>query len=386
MANRTGGMGSNMKTRTTSRIAGAGCLWALVAALLSAGAAPVPALAAGEAPPAAAELTRLQSACEDGLRKLATDQTKAVASLQGQYTNALALLEKKTQDAGDLDRVVAIRKERDRFSAQKTVGDGDVSPDVPELGKLQKNYVERLREAALGKARDTIRLVQQIDKSLASLEQSLTRQGDTASALDVRNARDLLGKRPEVSEARSVVAEADSRRPREPEQAQPPATAAGTPQPSNKVDKANGTAGARKYAAGKAAAYVKQRFLKLYEALYAGDRQTARGLVDPGYLKKEGEGAVDRQLEYILGGCVSLMKEPDNGKTKADAMRIKVDDKEEAATLVPRLFALRKWYEQPATYWMQVDGDWYLDIYTDIKKGGTSRAIDIGAYGTTRNR
>ena len=347
---------------------------------------PVSALGAVDASPAATELTRLQSTFENGLTKLAADQAKAVANLQGQYTNALTVLEKKTQEAGKLEQVIAIRKERDRFNTQKTIKDNDISPDVPELGKLQNNYVEVLKEMPLGKARDTIKLAQQFDRSLATLEQNLTKQGDTANALDVKSLRDLLSSRPEVSEANSIIAEADNKKPKEPEQAQPSSvTTARTSQPSKKVDKANGSAGAKKYT-GKTMAYIKQRYMKLYEAVFAGDRQGARGLVDPNYLKKEGEGAVDKQLEYILGGDVSLMKEASNAKTKVDTMRIKVDGKEETATLVPRFTSFGTSYEQPTMYWIQVDGDWYLDIYTDIKRGTASRDIYIGNWHTTRSR
>jgi hypothetical protein len=343
------------------------------------------ALASEVASSSSNELMRLQTAYDDALKKLATEQAKAVVNLQGQYTTTLTSLEKKAQEAGKLDLVVVIRKERDRFSTGKTMEDKDISQDTPELVKVQNNYVNVLREMPLGKARDTIKLAQQLNKALATLEQNLTRKGDTISAVEVRNVRDSLNNRPEVSEANVAIAGADANKPKEPEQVQPPPVkTARTSQPSNKVDKATSPPGAKKYT-GKTPPYIKQRYLKLYEAVSADDKKSERELVDPNYLKKEGEGAVDTQVNYIFG-FVQLMKMTSNSKVKVDAMKVKVDDQETMATLIPKLFFYNKWNEQPVMYWIQVDGDWYLDIYTDIKKNANSRTIVVGYWSTTRSR
>jgi len=350
---------------------------------------PLSVLADDKTPPSSNELVRLQSAYENNLKKLVNDQPKAITNLQCQYISTLSAMEKRAQEDGKLDQVLIILKERDRFNTEKTMEDKNILTGIPEVTKAQRDYLRLLKELPLDKARAVIKLMQQFDKSLATLEQDLTRQGDPTRALEVRSVRDSLNSRPEVSEANSTLAGAEASKhqaPTEQPETPPVKIAMDASQPSNKTENAASSRDKKKDS-GKPIIYLKQRFLKLYDALSSGDSQAARALVDPGYLKKEGEGAVDGQLDFILGGAVSLMKEASNTYGKADAMRIRVDEKEgHTATLVPRFWSNGRPYEQPTIYWIQVDGDWYLDIYTDIKKGGKHRDIFIGTWHTKRDR
>jgi hypothetical protein len=140
--------------------------------------------------------------------------------------------------------------------------------------------------------------------------------------------------------------------------------------PSNNVDKAGVSTPAKEYA-DKRANDVKKRFMKLCGLLFSSDKQGARGFVDPIYLTKEGEGAVDKQLNFIFGFVPIPRWSQETAHVAAndvfDAGEIEVAQKGKTATLVPKTFSHNTWNEQPEVYWMQVDGEWYVDIYTDRK-------------------
>ena len=139
---------------------------------------------------------------------------------------------------------------------------------------------------------------------------------------------------------------------------------------SNKTEKAETGSHAKK----RPEYYLEQRFTKLYQALQSGDNQKAREMVDPAYLKNEGPGAVDHQLGFIFG-FVQLMKH--SGTVKVAPKEIKIDDPTQTGKLVPKLWYANKWNDEIPMFCMRIDGEWYVDIYTDIKKGPKTRQFRI---------
>jgi hypothetical protein len=347
------------------------------------------------ATPVSKDMTQLQADYENALKKLNDDQAKALAKLMTGYTNALAVLEKKAEETDDRRSFLLIRKARDMFNVEKCLREGDITSGLPELVKLQKDYLRAFNQFPLANAKGVLNLARQFDKSLEALQQDLTKKGDTDKAIQVRTFRESLKDRPEIAQANAIVTPGNAPSPatldadtKASDDVPAPATTQKRTEPKAQED-TRPTAPAPKTAEPKAVAsktetggrtkkrpesFVEQRFVKLYEALQAGDPETARELVDPTYLKNEGPGAVDHQLGFIFG-FVQVMKR--SGSVRVAPKEIKIDDKSQTATLVPKLWYANKWNEQIPMFWMRINGEWYVDIYTDIKKGPNTRQFNI---------
>jgi cell division septation protein DedD len=360
-----------------------------------------PALPQNDTTPLSKDMTQLQADYENALKKFDDDQVKALTKLVAGYTNALAILEKKAEESDDRRSFLLIRKARDMFNVDKCLRESDIaSAGFPELTKLQKDYLRAFTQCPLTKAKGVLNLARQFDKSLEALQSELTKKGDTDTAIKVRTYRESLKDRPEIVQANALITQG-SAAPSATVEAEPathedtpptaqkpaesktqedahPTTAtqkvaepkSSPPAVSNKTEKAE-TGGHTKK---RPESFVEQRFTKLYQAIQAGDNETAREFVDPTYLKNEGPGAVDHQLGFIFG-FVQVMKR--SGTVRVAPKEIKIDDKSQTATLVPKLWYANKWNEEISMFWMRINGEWYVDIYTDIKKGPKTRQFHI---------
>jgi hypothetical protein len=164
-----------------------------------------PALPSNADTPPSKDMTQLQADYENGLKKFDDDQAKALARLMAGYTNALAILEKKAGEADDRRSFLLIRKARDMFNVDKCLRESDIAAGLPELAKLQKDYLRAFSQCPLTKAKGVLNLARQFDKSLEILQQELTKKGDTGTAIQVRTFRESLKDRPEIVQANAVI-------------------------------------------------------------------------------------------------------------------------------------------------------------------------------------
>ena len=141
---------------------------------------------------AGTELEELRGKYDAGLERLAGTAAKEAGELNRQYAGKLRKLAEAVQDDGDLDKLVAVRSEIDRFQTQKTAPERDQLSEVAELRKLQKTYRKLL--ARIGAKRDDkrSRLAKKYEDALQVLEKGLTQRGDVDEALRVRAEREEL--------------------------------------------------------------------------------------------------------------------------------------------------------------------------------------------------
>jgi hypothetical protein len=314
---------------------------------------------------AAADLKQLRAGYEAQLDKVNKAWESSVTNYQAQYIRSLTVLEKSLQEKGKLDPLLAAKKERERFAADPKVEEANLSVDVPELSALQMGYMKGLTSFPLKKARDVVTIAEQYKKSLTSVQEKTTKSGNLDAAIEVKAEREAVENRPEVSAARFAIAEADANKP--PEEEKPagmekPASTTATTQPAKKPVLA-----AKKKYTGKPDNYIRKRFNGFCKAVLAQDMEAAMEFVDPRQVKERGTDEVKRRLGWAFPFLRMVSEQPG---MKFDAGDVKVDDQEETATLIPRLWVKNGWRDAQASNWVQVDGDWYAVVEEGGPEGG----------------
>lgn len=300
------------------------------------------------------EITRLRSTFEKELKRIDEEQANAIKDLQEQYIGSLNVLESAMQKAGKLEPILTIRKERERFKTEREIRDADLSQDVLELLTLQVEYRKALEEKLpLERAKKIVTLAQQYDNSLNNLQVKLTQKGNLEAAIDVKSEREFLEKRPEVTAARFAIADAEVKMQKEPQENEPAPPKAVSPQPAKKAD----TTAGKKYT-GKTENYIRKRFTALCDSIIEQNWKKAMEYIDPDFVKTRGTDTVEMRLRFVF----PFLRLTERPQFKLKAGDVTVDEDKQHATLIPKVWFNNSWDEQPAVDWIEVDGEWYLDM------------------------
>jgi len=135
---------------------------------------------------------------QQGLAQVESDAKKQEVAWQDQYLLALKTLEQKVTKGGDLDGVIQVRKEIERFRKARQVGEGDVVQEPAELASLQARAVKMPKSIESSRIKQ-VRVVtlQHID-GLDELKKRLTQQGQIEDALKINEEITRLKKELEV--------------------------------------------------------------------------------------------------------------------------------------------------------------------------------------------
>ena len=151
-------------------------------------------------------LATYQKAYELDLEKAEADSKQSIIGWSVQYVQLLDSLEKKFQGAGDLGGLVAVRKERARFTETKQIPDDAVVAVPQELADLQGKAIKALQIADLKKNRQIVAGSNKYVAALEDLKKNLTKQGKVDDAVEVNAEIARVKERPEVTAAQFTVA------------------------------------------------------------------------------------------------------------------------------------------------------------------------------------
>lgn len=310
-------------------------------------------LLAAASPAYAAEvgIERMRDIYEKELTKIEESQRKELGALQDQHAKAMSALAEKMQNAGQLDPFLAIQKEHKRFIQEKVVDDVDMGHGVVGLRKLQASYLASLVRMPLSKAEKVINLVQQYSKTLSDLQKTYTKNNRIADAIQVKDERDAIENKPEVMEARFVIADAETKAiPVRIVPEKQPKTPA--PRKSEETDEP-----AKKYT-GSDKNRVRKRYLKFIDEVVDQDYSSAVEYIDPDYRVKKGVEATTLQMKMLFP-FVRMMTNP---RVKHSVDEIRMEEDGQTATLIPKLWMNNKWHPQKSVEFLYADGDWYLSM------------------------
>jgi hypothetical protein len=144
------------------------------------------------------------TAYRQNVAKVEDNARKLRAAWPDQYLQALKALDLKFKAAGDLDNVILVRKEIDRFNQTKQVS-RETAPQTPaELGDLHTRAMKSLQSIDLSSGRQIAALTSSYVADLDLLKKELTRQGKFDDAIQVSEALRLA--RSSAAEARAQLA------------------------------------------------------------------------------------------------------------------------------------------------------------------------------------
>jgi hypothetical protein len=146
--------------------------------------------------------------------KITADSLSRRSDLRDAYTNALAGVAEGTRKSGDLDGLMAVRKEAERFSRDPDVAAESVVTAPPALRALQEGYRAAAQGLAVERARRDVALAERYAASLEVLKKRLTQEGKIEEAVAVKQEMDALAASEDLAAARALAPPASPREPR----------------------------------------------------------------------------------------------------------------------------------------------------------------------------
>lgn len=153
----------------------------------------------------ASDLTTYRDTYERELGNIALAHGERTLKLHSSYLRALDSLQTKVQKAGVLDKIVAIKSEKERFNAEKSVPDTQPEGQILEITSIQKSFLENDKAIKMGKARSIMSLVTKYDRALEALQQKLAKEGAIENALAVQEERKRVDVHEEIVAAKKSL-------------------------------------------------------------------------------------------------------------------------------------------------------------------------------------
>ena len=151
------------------------------------------------------DLKTLKSKYKQDLAVIQADSDKALTnSIQG-YADALKVLGQKLQGAGDLDGILAVQKESERFGKEKAIPEGAVVADNVALRELQLYWQKMPETIDISKSRKIVALSKGHIAALEAAKKQLTTQGKVEEAVELKNEIERLRTSAEVTAAEFIL-------------------------------------------------------------------------------------------------------------------------------------------------------------------------------------
>jgi len=311
--------------------------------------------------PANAEVLRVRTTFNKELQKIDDEELATIIDAQSQHIAAMNALMEQLKRAGKGDSASAVSLEIERFSAAKVIEEKNLSIDVPELAKIQSGYIKAVGKMPLDKAAKIVKLAQNCEKALMSLQKTMTAKNDIEGALEAKNEIEALKLNKEVVSAESITAAARAATKEDLEQ-KPVVEKPKEKQPAVATVAKKDDKPKKKYT-GTAEKRVRQRFDLLCDCVLKQDYKKASDYINPDYVKEQGDDRVRKQLSLVF----PFVQFADDPHRKLSVDSVKMEDGDMECSLVPKLWAANKWHELGAMKWKEADGDWYLDVETSSR-------------------
>jgi len=131
------------------------------------------------------ELRKLRRLYKAQIEKVEEKHRKDVEEAPRLHIQELETLQKQYQMAGDLKPLIAVRKERERFTADPSLARVVPVKSPAKLRALQMQYLEKHKEMSRERAKSILELAQKYVRRLGSLQKDLTQEDRIDEALKV---------------------------------------------------------------------------------------------------------------------------------------------------------------------------------------------------------
>ena len=127
-------------------------------------------------------------------------------ALGREYAKTLNKLQDNAQAKGDLDSVMAIKAEKDRYRKEGTVTESDLSSSSAALKSVQIQFLKASIGFEIDKNERIVSITKTHEAVLAALEKELTKQGNFDEAVKVRDEREKISSSPVISQTEYQLA------------------------------------------------------------------------------------------------------------------------------------------------------------------------------------
>ena len=151
-----------------------------------------------------ANLEALRQTFDDSSGNIALEQAMTLRNLRAKYLEALETYLDRSRAQGNLEEVVALKREIATLKGEPASPATAAEPAV--LARLRSSYSSQISNANLESARKLVTLSQQYGSALERLRTALTQDDKVQDALTVKKELERLAGNRQVAEARKTVA------------------------------------------------------------------------------------------------------------------------------------------------------------------------------------
>jgi len=150
-------------------------------------------------------LKKDSQALDQHIGRIDADSKKDLEAWPAEYLYALKDLEAQMQNAGQLEGILAIRKERDRFVAGKQIPEDAIVDSPRELRDLQLATLAKPADIERNRCKRIVAAIRKYAAILNNVKTTLTKRGQIDTAILVSKEIEAAKTRPEFIAAKAVL-------------------------------------------------------------------------------------------------------------------------------------------------------------------------------------
>ncbi len=154
---------------------------------------------------ASPDIAKWKKTYTDAMARIEADYQAGTKNIPKEYAQALTGLRKKTQAAGNLDELLAVKGELERYLKQGTLPEQTMASQPRELVAIQEKFIAAGSEYEAAKCKQIVELTDRYVGSLKPLKTQLTKKGEIDAALAVDAEIKRVEALPNVVAAREVA-------------------------------------------------------------------------------------------------------------------------------------------------------------------------------------
>jgi|GEM_PF-3736576 len=137
-------------------------------------------------------LARAKAAYQERTAQVERETNARLSNLNQDYLRALETLDTQFKTKGELNSLLAVRNEIERFKKQQVVTANDMAPFPPALTAQQRSYLEIYTQLEQAREAQFIKHTKAYLDELENLKRMYTRQDQIAAALEVQKEQEQV--------------------------------------------------------------------------------------------------------------------------------------------------------------------------------------------------
>lgn len=315
------------------------------------------------------QFEKLKSDFQKQIQKISDDEVIELIKLQDSYQKNLEAVEKNLKSKGNLDAVLEVQKEKERFLKEKELKQENISQTLPEIAAIQNKYISSKANIPYGPAKKITSQAAAYEKALSNLQAELTKKNEIDLAVAVKKEKQDIENIQEVVRARGIVAaqqeelkkqnEAKQQADKEKAEAENEDAEKEKAVQEEKNDKP-------KKVTGNPELIIKKKYKEFIGRIMDYEWEKAIEYIDPGFVSDTGK---DNAREMLKTRFIHMANFASGRKIKLQASDVELSEDKKTAKAKEKAWLNNRWVDVGAHSWIEVDGDWYMDCKSSFDSG-----------------